>query len=363
MITRYNYEEFFLLFVDNELSGAERKAVQEFIQQNPDLEAELVTLQQSVLKPESNICFENKDSLLKQMEENSLINQSNYQEYLLLYVDNELDHAAKKDVEQYIHENPFLQNDLSLLQQAILEPDTDIVFAGKETLYKKEQSKRRVLFGWMSAAAVAILLVTGFLFYNNTQYNTNKRTASVQGRKSNLIDSLLEKNKKQAVAVTLSHVDSFNNTQDITKQMQVAPLSTNNKKRNKKAGENNPEVVLTNSVPPPQLKAQLKIRRPLDVAKIHRGNDTGIDTKMIVSKLHPDPTSLIAKTEQPESDVTLVARVDTDFDYIDTDNTSANKNKLRGIFRRVSRVFEKTTNVDDGNKRSVSIGSFQIALK
>ncbi len=363
MITRYIYEDFFLLFVDNALSGAERKAVQEFIQQNPDLEAELVTLQQSVLKPENNICYENKDSLLKQMEENSLINQSNYQEYFLLYVDNELDHAAKKDVEKYIHENPFLQNELSLLQQVTLEPDSAIVFEGKETLYKKEQNKRRVLFGWMSAAAIAILLVTGFLFYNSTLYNPDQRTASVQGRKSNLKDSILEKNKKEAVAVTLSQVDSFNNTMAITKQMQVAPFSNNNKKRNKKAGENNPEVVSTNLVPAPQVKTQLKIRKPLEVAKINAGNDTEIGTKMIVSKLHPDPTSLIAKTEQPDSDVTLVAMVDTDFDYIDTDNTSAKKNKLRGIFRRVSRVFEKTTNVDDGNKRSVSIGSFQIALK
>jgi hypothetical protein len=363
MITRDNYEEFFLLFVDNELSGAERIAVQEFIQQNPDLEAELVTLQQSVLKPENNIRFENKDSLLKQIEEDSLINQTNYQEYFLLYVDNELDHAAKKDVEKYIHENPFLQNELSLLQQATLEPDTAIVFEGKETLYKKEQNKRPLPFGWMSAAAVAVLLVTGFLFYNNTLDNSPQRTAVVQGRKSNPKDSLLEINKKEAVAVTQAHLDSFNNSTDVRKHMQAAALTTNIQKQNKKAGEHNPEVVLTKLVEPTQLKAQLKTRKPLDVAKVNPGNEPEIGTKMIVSKLTPDPTSLIAKTEQSDSEGTLVARVDDYLDDIDTDNTSAKKNKLRGIFRRVSRVFEKTTNVDDGNKRSVSIGSFQIALK
>ena len=78
MITRYNYEEYFLLYVDNELSAAERKAVEEFVQQNPDLGDDLNMLQQSVLKPENNIRFENKELLLKQTEEDNLINLTNY---------------------------------------------------------------------------------------------------------------------------------------------------------------------------------------------------------------------------------------------------------------------------------------------
>src|SRR5580704_12277704 len=98
MITRNNYEEFFMLYTDNELSDRERKAVEEFVAANPDLKEELYALQQSVLKPESNIVFENKEMLMK--GNSPLINQNNYEEYFLLYTDNELNETQKKEVEQ-----------------------------------------------------------------------------------------------------------------------------------------------------------------------------------------------------------------------------------------------------------------------
>ena len=42
-INRDNYEEFFLLYADNELSVQEKNAVEDFVRQHPDLEEELVS--------------------------------------------------------------------------------------------------------------------------------------------------------------------------------------------------------------------------------------------------------------------------------------------------------------------------------
>lgn len=41
------------------------------------------------------------------------------------------------------------------------------------------------------------------------------------------------------------------------------------------------------------------------------------------------------------------------------------KNKMRGILRKVGRVFEKATNADDSENRrgSIRIANFEIALK
>ena len=45
MITRENYQEFFLLYIDNELSAADARAVEEWVEANPDLEEEWESLQ------------------------------------------------------------------------------------------------------------------------------------------------------------------------------------------------------------------------------------------------------------------------------------------------------------------------------
>ena len=78
MITRNNYEEYFMLYADNELSVAEKKAVETFVIQNPDLQNELLMVQQTILKPDNNLIFENKSLLMKQTFGDSIININNY---------------------------------------------------------------------------------------------------------------------------------------------------------------------------------------------------------------------------------------------------------------------------------------------
>jgi hypothetical protein len=64
-INRDNYEEYFLLYIDRELSGDEQKALESFVRRNPDLEKELERLKQTVAPPPV-IVFENKDILLRE---------------------------------------------------------------------------------------------------------------------------------------------------------------------------------------------------------------------------------------------------------------------------------------------------------
>jgi len=67
-INQYNYEEFFLLYVDNELSAADKQAVEQFVQANPDLAIELEMLKQMQL-PAENILFTEKDGLYRNESE------------------------------------------------------------------------------------------------------------------------------------------------------------------------------------------------------------------------------------------------------------------------------------------------------
>ena len=66
-ISRHNYEEFFILYMDNELLPEERRAVEAFIELHPDLKEELDLLQQFKVKPESVIVFIGKDPTAKML--------------------------------------------------------------------------------------------------------------------------------------------------------------------------------------------------------------------------------------------------------------------------------------------------------
>ena len=91
-INRNNYESYFLLYVDNELSAPDRIALDEFVRQNPDLQKELLMLMQTVM-PGDRVSFDNKSSLIKEIEVVAI------PEKLLLYADGELPYSELKEIE------------------------------------------------------------------------------------------------------------------------------------------------------------------------------------------------------------------------------------------------------------------------
>src|SRR6476620_9677260 len=126
-INRYNYEEFFLLYVDDELNVTERREVEEFVALNPDLEEELSMLKQSLLKPDHSVVMENKCVLFRN-ESSPLITLENYETFFLLYVDEELSTEERRAVEAFVNENLSLQQEFQLLMQTKVEADETIVF-------------------------------------------------------------------------------------------------------------------------------------------------------------------------------------------------------------------------------------------
>jgi hypothetical protein len=67
----------------------------------------------------------------------SVINQHNYEEIFLLYVDGELSATDKLAVEQFVQANPGLADELEMLQQMQL-PAEQFVFTDKNSLYRNE---------------------------------------------------------------------------------------------------------------------------------------------------------------------------------------------------------------------------------
>jgi hypothetical protein len=71
-INRINYEKFFLLYLDRELSPVEKQEVERFLAENTDLQKEFNLLQQTVLVPQDFV-FEQKELLYRKEERRKIV--------------------------------------------------------------------------------------------------------------------------------------------------------------------------------------------------------------------------------------------------------------------------------------------------
>ena len=371
-INRNNYEEFFVLYADNELSAAEKHLVESFVRENPDLQREFSLLQQTKIFSDDSIVFEDKELLMSSRQDNnSVINHSNYEEFFLLYVDNELNEENKKAVEEFAAWHPSLQLELILLQKVRLTPDSSVVFEGKEKLYR-EEPKRILLFRWQSIAAAAIVLVlAGLLVFKYTSTKHIPPVVAVESKND-------DQTKKDQSTVTSAPSDSLN-IRSGAKEMALEKK----KEEKKSAADVNPEQKnklarnesSRETANPTQQKEPVKPENDIaPIIAIEQGNDRESQINTDKIDIRPDAVATInLKTQDvpqknPTTDggslIKQVAIVDQTGNPESPNSFlafSTKKNKMRGIFRRVSRVFEKTTSVD--SDKPVLIGNFQIALK
>src|SRR5262245_23009154 len=127
-IDRHNYEEYFLLYIDNELTVDQKKQVELFVQENPDLEEELVMLKQSRLIQDDSIVFDKKHLIMEgddlhHSSKTSCMNLNNYEQWLIMYVDDELNAEEKAAVEKFASTHQHVQQELELFQQTKLQPE------------------------------------------------------------------------------------------------------------------------------------------------------------------------------------------------------------------------------------------------
>lgn len=111
------------------------------------------------------------------------INLKNYEEYLLSYVDRELDSGEKAALLSFLEEHPELQRELKVLESAKLPGAEGPIFPDKGSLYRKTPpTQTKVVFlhrhPWLAAASAAcMLLVAGFLFFSPRRDVPSRTTA------------------------------------------------------------------------------------------------------------------------------------------------------------------------------------------
>ena len=380
-IDRHNYEEYFILYMDNELSSDKRRMVEAFVQNYPDLKEELDILLQYKLEPDANIVFAGKEDLIK-INGNTPVTSANYEEWLTLYIDNELTVEQKTLVEQFIINNPFVKEELSILQKTKLQPD-EIVFTNKELLYRREEKVRRITVLWWRVAAAILILALGLttvIILNNKPSGGKGDVAKTSGNDQKI-------NKENPVVVKTADKQPVKEEtkqaplQAISNNIQNAVANTTTKQTNNnlvvkkdnaganiKLPDNAPAqinkkeevIVENNNKPTNNLPQPLNDRNNNDaVNKAIVNNNTSNEIIAPKNSL----TNPKVTNETPQSSEVVQASF-KDADGADINQPTGKKSKLRGFFRKVTRTFEKRTNIDptDDNERLL-VGGLTIRLK
>ena len=372
MITKNNYQEFFLLYVDNELSATDRIALEEWIAAHPEVQEEWETLQQCRLLPETAVVFRDKSSLFS------------YEEDFLSYIDGELDAKDRSRIEQLILTHPSKRAELDQLLRTVSVPDTTIVFPDKDLLYRKERDRRVIVLyrQLIGAAAVVMGIAALLLLRGGPTHQPASGPAIVKGspgsRPAALTPTPVDDasiNKKDTSAVTPATTTALYSIEErkkkeerIVEQQQRQVLVPNITK------EASP-LIAERTAPEKQKPAELAtIVSDKDPTIISGSNPTGVDntTKRVDNTAtHVDNTiNTLASVqhvniprEQSSFATQALLKEDNENEIIATTSEPAQgKSKLRGLFRKVARTFGKTADQDGEGRREVLISAFQVAV-
>ena len=358
-INRNNYEESFLLYADNELSKTERKIVEIFVQENPDLKEEFSMIKLTINLPDEKVKLFDKSFLLK--KELPFVNENNYEEIFVLYHDDELSEKQKKQTEDFIAENPKLKVEFELIEKSRFIPENSVVYPGKKKLYRKEKSGKIIpMILWRSMAAAVLI---GFGLWITIRYLDKDHVSPPVATRVN--NSLQKTDKKQTKPYTniISEkpVKEGNNIVSSTKTTEPERIEQNKKEIEK-----------------PVLQEQ-KVKRELVAVNDTKTKKEPTEEKIIVSKPDVDHQVAISdkqskelpdivekaqttiaindkpfrqnenKTATPEvahvQTVSYVADVDVNHqNYVFYDVTAEDfkKSKVGGFLKKVRRVVERS---------------------
>lgn len=249
-ITRNNYEEYILDYLEGALSEELRLAMQQFLQQNADIQQEINDFVPLSLTADETIQMPNKANLLC-----DLVRLDNYEEYAIDYVEQTLDANTRAAMDMFLANQPQLKDELHNFRLVTVPVDNTIVYVHKEKL-KKQAGKMGALVSFWSnpmlryAAAVAALFVLWVPLSNivdmhqitSALYETsvpNKPTQSMEQTPTHLPNSNTNNNNLAIANLADKGTDSTpKNLQHTQQQINNLPLAQTKKVKKATANAN-----------------------------------------------------------------------------------------------------------------------------
>ncbi len=343
-INRNNYEEYFILYADNELTNLQKKEVARFVEINKDLQQEFNMFQMTVQSADKEISFPLKNRLYK--ESGLFIDETNYEEKFILFHDGELNEDEEKRVNEFVINNPKFLTEFNLFAQSKLIVDEQVVFDKKHLLLKNESKGKVVPLIYWRALAAAMIAGLG-IWFSIIYFNQSKITSPV------IATAPIIKNINKVPEIQNNEKDSSNLQIPTSRKEATESYAVVEKikpKQRVKEKEYNPILVEKKEVK--ESVAQLaekittqdkiKIKEPIKVPNtIDNSSTLAVNDKM--------PSAQIDKEIKPDEAKNFATRAvntnaenNENYIFYNVKNQEFNKTKVGGFLRKMKRIVERT---------------------
>ncbi len=343
-INQLNYEHYFLMYIDNELSEEEMVAVNDFIMQHPNYANKLETLQQLKISP-ATLIYENKFSLYKLSEQD---------EQCITYLENEMTNEEKASFESVISTDTYLQTNVKQWQATFITPPTTIEIDPnfKNSLYKKSAQIKPLWANatfkrWASIAAILIVVI-GFKLFNTQNKPEAPSFSNINEVKTELNKvAVAETNKGTDINATKKSI-ALNK---IKKETLLPIINTIAPDQNDYANSNLNSIINKNIAAPNN-----------DVAiTLLAKEDINTQTMNEVASLPKEifPTSISNVNEEAKNKIEAIIPNQVQYSNIDTDeeerviniaNLEIDGAKFRELSRKITTLFKRNKPENDKYK-------------
>jgi hypothetical protein len=299
MINLSNYEDWFLLYADGELTVAEQETVLQFVEAHPGLKEELDLLMNMRFHPENEIKL-NDTSTIKA-------------EYF-----NELETKYRFD------------------------PDLNVQFPDKQSLYKRAAAPVISIFRYAAVAASAIV-TAGLIWWFSGSTSVEQSVAQTDLKAETKIISPLIESVDGKTTLQKSTTSEINVTAVVSRK----PVPTRNivQSVSKDVAQFENEVQAVAAIP--QVSAPAYIDRP-------RSNFTQEAMSAAEARMTSEPSVLIAANPMPAINTSMI---------IDAEMNSEKQVPGRGLLRKISRTLMGEEDEESDGKKYVQFAVFQIPVK
>ncbi len=302
MINLSNYEDWFLLYADGELTVAEQEAVLKFVKQNPSLQEEFDLMMGMRFQPETDIKFADHSTLTA--------------EYF-----NELETTYS------------------------FEPDLSIQFPNKENLYKRTAAPVISMFRFAAVAASTIVtagLIWWFVGTNSVDQTLVKTEVNVTPE----VNSIEPINNLPQTNNTNSSVSIENATNQVAFVVNRKPV----------AGEGNEQKYIVE--PPLEEGVKEFVAREQIAAPVYteqpRSNFSQEAIQAAQARINETPsTATPVYTSSPINTALL----------IEAEMDSEKQVRGRGILRKISRTLLGERKEEDDNQKYIQLAVFSIPVQ